>query len=108
MQGRPGISRFGTHILIKEALDKGSKVEIYMISSEEIEAPVKGLFSDKGEMQKVAVFKEMEDKCKADYKVKENNYPDWNFQENGKPWPTYIQEKHNQYLSTTIGKKEKS
>lgn len=103
MQGRPGLNRYGTHLLIKEALEKGSTVEIYMITSAEIEAPVKGLFSEKAAIKKIAVFKEMEDKCKEDYNQIEGTYPEWNFQERGVPWPAHLQESHNQYLATRIG-----
>lgn len=102
MQGRPGINRFGIHKLIEEELNKNKRIEIYLITSEEVKANVKGLFLDKSETRKIAVFKEMEDKCKQEYKEKEGSYPIWNFQENGKPWPSSIQESHNEYLSKTI------
>jgi len=103
MQGRPSLRSYGTHLLIKEALEKGSSVEIYMITSTGIEAPIKGLFSEKAAIKMVAVFKEMEDRCKEDYNQIEGTYPEWNFQERGVPWPAYLQESHNKYLATTIG-----
>jgi len=107
MQGRPGISRYGTHILIQKELEKKSKVEIYLITSKNIKTSVKGLFSDKSTVKEIAVFKEMEDQCKEDYQRKEGKYPAWNFQENGSAWPSYIQESHNTYLATRTGKKKK-
>ncbi len=108
MQGRPGISRYGTHILIKKELEKKNKVEVYLITSKEVKTSVRGLFSGKGAIKKVAVFKEIENKCKEDYKEKEGNYPEWNFQERHAAWPSYIQRSHNRYLATRIGKKKKS
>ncbi len=103
MQGRPGLNRYGIHLLIKEALKNDKSVEVYMIISQSVEAPVKGLFSE--EKMKVNAFKEMENKCKEDYKSVEDDFPEWNYQERGVPWPAYLQESHNKYLATTIGEK---
>jgi len=33
------------------------------------------------------------------YKNKHNDFPVWNLQEAGKPWPTHIQESRNNLLS---------
>lgn len=84
MQGGPSIRTYGGHILMKEELEKNKKVEIYMITSQKIKMKVKGLFKE--EELEVSSFKEMEDKCKDDYKQKEGKYPPWNFQENGEVW----------------------
>ena len=37
----------------------------------------------------------MEDKCVSDYVRFTGSYPDWNYQEQAKPWEKYIQEGHN-------------
>jgi hypothetical protein len=66
MQGGPSLRSYGIHLLIKEALEEGSRVEIYLITSRGVKAPVKGLFSE--ERKNTNVFKEMENKCKEDYK----------------------------------------
>ena len=84
MQGGPSIRTFGIHILIKEELEKHKKVEVYMIISQKTTMKVKGLFKE--EDGEVSSFKEMEDKCKSDYKSIENDYPPWNYQEAGKVW----------------------
>ena len=42
--GRPSIRSFGINTLMYNALKKGSIVEVYMIISEQVTAPVKGLF----------------------------------------------------------------
>lgn len=97
MQGRPGLNRYGIHLLIKEALENGKSVEIYIIISQNVEAPVKGLFSE--EKMKVNAFKEMENKCKEDYKSVEGAFPEWNYQERGVPWAKEIQESHARVLS---------
>ena len=71
-----------------------------MITSEEVIAPVKGLFGE--EKAKVGIdFKAIENKCKDDYKEKVGDYPEWNFQERNKPWPRWIQEGCNKLNEET-------
>jgi hypothetical protein len=84
MQGGPSIRTYGIHILIKEELEKGKKIEIYMISSTKAKMKVKGLFGEE-EMQ-VSAFRDMERKCKKDYVAVEGELPPWNFQERGEIW----------------------
>ncbi|MEK6880693.1 MAG: hypothetical protein AABY22_13835, partial [Nanoarchaeota archaeon] len=93
MTGSPGVPRFVVHLLIAEALQKGSKVELYMITSPKVLATVNGLFGSK--KVKIASFKEMENLCKSDYYTRESKYPDWNFQENHQPFPTKLAKLHN-------------
>ena len=103
MSGSPSVRTYGIPILIREKLDNGSKVELYMITSEDVKAPVKGLFGE--EVQNVGIdFKSIEDKCKEDYKNNTGCYPEWNFQENNKPWPRYIQEGCNKLNEETSSK----
>jgi len=101
LQGGPSIRSYGIHILISEELEKNNKVEIYMITSEKRKMKVKGLFDEK-EIE-VGAFRDMENRCKEDYKSVEGKYPPWNFQENGTIWRTDILRDHN-----THGKKRKS
>jgi len=96
MQGGPSIRTFGIHLLLEEELKKGKKVEVYMINLTKQKAKVKGLFDE--DLMDTTSFKESENKCKKDYKLKEGDYPPWNFQEKGKPWRQDIQlkwDKHN-------------
>jgi hypothetical protein len=100
MGGSPSVRTYGIPILIREKLDNGSKVELYMIPSEKVFAPVKGLFGE--EDRQVGIdFKAIEDKCKEDYKSIVGNYPKWNFQERNQPWPRYIQEGCNKLNEET-------
>ncbi|MFX1234459.1 MAG: hypothetical protein ACFFBY_07835 [Promethearchaeota archaeon] len=92
MQGRPSIRSYGIHLLIKGELERGNRVELYVIRAEKVYAPIVGLFdTEEGE---VSPFKEMENKCKADFLREEENYPEWNFQERGQAWPLEIQRSH--------------
>lgn len=102
MTGSPGVPRFVLHLLIERALRKKSKVELFMITSPKTLAKVSGLFGYK----KVAIasFKEMEDLCKSDYYSREERYPDWNFQENHKPYPPELARKHNLYHQKRLNK----
>lgn len=105
MTGSPGVPRFVIHLLIAEALKKKSKVELYMITSPKVLANVRGLFGSK--KVKIASFKEMEDLCKSDYFSREYRYPDWNFQENHKPFPTKLAKQHNLYHQKRLKNKKK-
>lgn len=92
MQGRPGINRYGIHLQIKSELEEGHEVELYLIRAEKVKAPIVGLFdTEEGE---VSPFKEMEDKCMADFLREEGSYPEWNFQERGQAWSLEIQRSH--------------
>lgn len=95
MTGSPGVPRFVAHLLIEKALRNKSKAELFMITSPKTLAKVSGLFGYK--KVKIASFKEMEDLCKSDYFSKEGRYPDWNFQENHKPYPPELAREHNLY-----------
>lgn len=90
--GRPSIRSYGINQLIFEELLLDKSVEVYMIQSEVVSAPVTGLFG-KEEMS-ISAFKEMEEKCVRDYVSIVGSYPDWNYQEAGKAWEGYIQEQH--------------
>ena len=103
MTGSPGVPRFIVHLLIEKALRKGSKVELFMITSPRTLATVNGLFGPK--KVEIASFKEMEDLCKSDYYSREKKYPDWNFQENHKPYPPELAKKHNLYHRKRLNKK---
>lgn len=97
MQGGPSIRTYGIHILISEELEKGNKVEIYMITSQKAKMKTRGLFDE--EEIDVSAFKDMEDKCKKDYVKKEGAYPEWNFQERHEPWREDILKKLNEHDS---------
>lgn len=103
MTGSPGVSRFVDHLLIAKALQTGSKVELFMITSPKVLATINGLFGSK--KVEIASFKEMEDYCKSDYYSVENRYPDWNFQENNEPYPEKLAKLHNLYHQKRLNRK---
>lgn len=104
MTGSPGVPRFVIHLLIAQELEKGKKVELFMITSPKVLATVNGLFGSK--KVEIASFKEMEDFCKSDYYSVENRYPDWNFQENHEPYPVALAQKHNEYHKNRLKNKK--
>ena len=75
----------------------------YLITSKSVRAPVKGLFSE--ERKNTNVFKEMEDKCKEDYKKIESDFPEWNYQERAVPWPRKIHESYVKFLTKRVKRK---
>ncbi len=104
MQGSPGSSRFITHLLIANALEKEAKMELYMITSPKVPAIVNGLFGFK--KMDIASFKEMERLCNKEYYEKENRYPDWDFQENNEDYPPELARLHNKYHRERLKKKQ--
>jgi len=103
MTGSPGVPRFIIHLLIEKALISKSKVELFMITSPRTMAKISGLFGYK--KVEIASFKEMENLCKSDYYSKEQKYPDWNFQENHKPYPAELAKKHVLYHQKRLNRK---
>jgi hypothetical protein len=98
--GKPSIRTYGINVLISEEMKSGRNVEIYMIMSETVQAPVKGLFDE--ELINVAAFKEMENKCREDYKRATGSFPEWNFQESGKKWPSVVNEGFVKLLNKSV------
>ncbi len=90
------ISRFGVQKMILAEIEKGKKVEVYVRFTENVEINVKGLVSEKRMMVSIS-SKDIEDVCKEDYFNICGNYPDWNYQENNKPWPNYMQKAFSEY-----------
>lgn len=99
--GRPSIRTYGINYLIEQELLKENLVEVYMIQSELISAPVCGLFGT--ELEEVSAFKEMETKCVTQYVEKMNKHPKWNFQEAGAKWADDVQEAYNTYMNKVKG-----
>jgi len=81
MQGGPSIKTFGIQILLKEEIEKGKKVEVYMMICKKSKMFVEGLFGE-DEVYITPEVLDVEFKCKSDYKEKVGKYPPWNFQEN--------------------------
>ncbi len=100
MQGGPSIRSYGIHLLIKKELDKGKKVEFFVIISKEAKTEIKGLFEKHKE--KIVAFKEMEEKCNEDYKSITGKYPEWHFQSRGRGkgyrWPEEVRESYASYM----------
>ncbi len=103
MTGSPGVPRFVIHLLIEKVLKKGSKLELFMITSPKTLTRVNGLFGSK--KVEIASFKEMEDLYKSDYYLREQKYPDWNFQENYQPYLPELAKKHVLYHQNRLSKK---
>jgi hypothetical protein len=91
LTGGPSVRTYGIHMFITEELDNGSDVEFYVITSEKVKLPVKGLFGEETIYTNVN-FKSMENKCKEDYINVVGELPKWNIQERGESWPIYIRE----------------
>ena len=88
--GSPSIRTFGIHKLIAHELEIGNSVEIWGIWSQPVAVQVPGLFGIE-EMFVTPSIHCMEEKCRNDYKNIVGEFPPWNFQERGQPWPEFVQ-----------------
>ena len=88
--GSPSIRTFGIHHLISTEIKEGNTIEIWGIWSKPVKVQVPGLF-DVTEMMVTPSIHCMEDACRSDYKKIMGEYPPWNFQERGTPWPEDVQ-----------------
>ena len=94
--GRPGSTRFVLHGLIHKEIEKGKKIEIYVMWGDLYKTKIKGLYSEK--VVKVCSSKlELERLCKEDYFKAENKYPDWNFQENNEKMDSKLLREYIKY-----------
>ena len=91
--GSPSLRSFGIHHLIANELTAGNEFEIWGIWSEPVAVMVPGLF-DITEMFITPSIHSMEAKCRDDYKRIMGDFPPWNFQERGQPWPDTIRLQH--------------
>ena len=106
--GSPSIRTFGIHHLISTEI-KENAVEIWGIWSKPVKVQVPGLF-EVTEMMVTPSIHCMEDACRNDYKEIMGEYPPWNFQERGTPWPEDVQIAYKEQVAnraTDAQRKEK-
>lgn len=95
IKGRPSVRSFGVYKLMYDEIKKGNKIEFWMIYQNDITGSIKGLFNENKCSQIMISPKIIEEQCLLDYKsVSNNEYPIWNFQEQGKDWPDLIKMLH--------------
>lgn len=97
--GRPSDRTHGIHVLIAEQLLLGNKVEIYFHYNPLINVNLTLMDGSVVSIENSISGKILEFKNMEIYKNKHNDFPVWNLQEAGKPWPTHIQESRNNLLS---------
>lgn len=97
--GRPSDRTHGIHVLISEQLLLGNKVEIYFHYNPLINVNLTLMDGSVVSIENSISGKILELKNMEIYKNKHKDFPVWNLQEAGKPWPTNIQESRNNLLS---------
>lgn len=97
--GRPSDRTHGIHVLIAEKLLLGNTVEIYFHYNPLINVNLTLMDGTIISVENSISGKILELKNMEIYKSKHNDFPVWNLQEAGKPWPTHIQESRNSLLS---------
>lgn len=105
--GSPGPSRFVTYGLIARELERGRKVELYMISSPGVKMRVCGLFDCDAE-EEVYPFRAMERRCLEDYKALTGGFPPWNFKEHNSSYPEDLYEEYLRYHSERMRRRSNS
>lgn len=95
-QDDPGINRFAINWFMRQKLEDGNKVEVYMIYMEPIVIEVPGLFKSEQVVVPVSA-KGIEENCLSQYNAIEGCYPKWNYQETGVALPAEIHEAFGQY-----------
>ena len=99
--GKPSICRFGIQLFILDEIKKGNIVEVYMMLIKPVFVEVNGLCGIKKKKVNLS-FKETEAFCLSEYFNKMKKYPDWNLQELGEKWPTYIQKEYIKHRTERI------
>jgi len=103
MKGSPSDRTFNIHKLMRQELDLGNSVEVYMITAEPVMAPIPGLFGITEGM--TSPFKEMEAQCVKDYFQSQGGYPRWNYQESGTQYPQELVEEFAHFKMMKTKKK---
>jgi hypothetical protein len=105
MRGGPSDRSYIIHYLIYRELMKGNEVEVYMITSPKLMAPVTGLYGV--ENKEIAAFKEMELLCVNQHFESEKCYPEWNFQESHSQYPSDLAEQYGEFKLNRAKKNKK-
>jgi hypothetical protein len=105
MKGGPSDRSYIIHHLIYRELIKDNKVDLYMITSPKITAPVTGLYGV--ENREIAAFKEMETLCVTQHFESEGCYPKWNFQESHSQYPADLAEQYGEFKMRRVNKNKK-
>jgi hypothetical protein len=105
MKGGPSDRSYIIHYLIYRELVNVNKVEVYMITSPKIIAPVTGLFGIQN--KEVAAFKEMESLCINQHFEFDGSYPKWNFQESHSQYPSDLSEQYSEFKMKRAEKNKK-
>jgi hypothetical protein len=95
-QDDPGINRFSINIFIRDEIQRGNIVEVYMTYMDLVKVEVPGLIQN--EIISVPISaKGMEELFMKQYYSKENCFPKWNYQESGVPLPSKVSELFGEY-----------
>jgi hypothetical protein len=95
-QDDPGINRFAINYLIRNELENGNLVEVYMKYVDTIQVTVEGLFMKKTIEVPISA-KGMEEISISEYISMEGEFPKWNYQESSISLPIEIHELFGQY-----------
>jgi hypothetical protein len=98
-----GENRFTINWLIRDELDKGNKIEVYMIYMDSVLVEVPGLINPK-QVEVPVSAKGIEQNCLEEYYQFEKSFPCWNFQENNNSPPNEIKEAYGQYKIDRVDK----
>ena len=95
-QDDPGQNRFTINALMREEMQQGKKISIYIQYMDPVQVSVPGLSREHIYSVPLSA-KCLEEACLTEYRESHNAPPPWNFQEAGTPVPTYINEQFASY-----------
>ena len=108
VKGRPSIRSYGVYLLLKKEIEKGNKIEFFLIYHENFHYKVKGFFGLNDTGNASLDSKLIEEFCINDLLENDNGeYPDWNVQEQGMDWPEWIKIAHADLLRESTKRKSK-
>ena len=94
LTGSPSLRSYGIHMLVKEELETGNKVEVYVIWNKPVQVSLNGLIGNH-EYYVNPSMRMCEEICKNEYYAKTQSFPEWNFQENCEQFPEHIKKAYD-------------
>jgi hypothetical protein len=97
LSGSPSVTRFSVHHLIRQKLDEGKSILVFVKFVESIKTTVFGLTSK----IKISIPLDVtyyEKQYLDDFKEIFGSYPEWNFQESGNKLSIYLIEKYVKFM----------
>ena len=95
--GKPSVRSIGIPLNMYKSMRNNNKIEIYGFLAPKNETQILGLFNNYRTLMASVNYKYYEKSFLDDYFQVNQCYPEWNYQEQGKPWDFIAVELHRKY-----------